>query len=75
MEQQLAAGLGKGQIAEFVENEEIDTGEPIGDAAIAPTLASVSIRWHLNRKQIIALTGMSRSTLDRLERDGKFQSA
>ncbi len=29
-------------------------------------------RWYLNRKQIIKLTGMSRSTLDRLERDGKF---
>ena len=29
-------------------------------------------RWYLNRKQIIELTGMSRSTLDRLERDGKF---
>ena len=28
--------------------------------------------WYLNRKQIIKLTGMSRSTLDRLERDGKF---
>ena len=29
-------------------------------------------RWYLNRKQIIQLTGMSRSTLDRLEREGKF---
>ena len=50
VEQQLAARLGKAQIAEFVENEEIDTGEPIGDAAMAPTLASVSIRDAQNPK-------------------------
>ena len=32
----------------------------------------LKLRWYLNRKQIIQLTGMSRSTLDRLEAEGKF---
>ena len=36
MEQQLAAGLGQGQIAEFVENEEVEPGEAIGDPALPP---------------------------------------
>jgi len=36
VEQQLAAGLGQGQIAEFVENEEVEPGEAIGDAALSP---------------------------------------
>jgi hypothetical protein len=35
MEQKLAAGLGEGQIAEFVEHDEIEAGEMIGDAALA----------------------------------------
>ena len=38
VEQQLAAGLGEGQIAELIENEEIDAGEPVGDAAMAAEL-------------------------------------
>ena len=35
MEQQLPAGLGEGQIAEFVENDEVHAGEIVGDAALA----------------------------------------
>jgi hypothetical protein len=35
MEQQLTAGLGKGQIAEFVENDEVPPGEIFGDASLA----------------------------------------
>ena len=34
---------------------------------------SVSCKpWYLNRKQIIQLTGLSRDTIDRLERHGAF---
>ena len=33
---ELAAGLSKGQIAEFVEDDEVHAGEIIGDAALAP---------------------------------------
>jgi hypothetical protein len=35
MEQELAAGLGEGQIAELVEDDEVEAGEMIGDAALA----------------------------------------
>ena len=35
MEEQLAAGLGEGQIAEFVEHDEVEAGEIIGDAPLA----------------------------------------
>jgi hypothetical protein len=34
MEQQLAANLGEGQIAEFVENDEVHPGQIVGDAAL-----------------------------------------
>jgi hypothetical protein len=36
MEQQLAAGLGEREIAEFVEDDEVHAGEIIGDAALPP---------------------------------------
>jgi hypothetical protein len=36
VEQQLAAGLGERQIAELVENEKVEPGEPIGDTALPP---------------------------------------
>jgi hypothetical protein len=35
MEQELAAGLGEGQIAEFVENDEVETGQIIGEPPLA----------------------------------------
>ena len=35
MEQQLAAGLSEGQIAQFVENDEVHACKIIGDAALA----------------------------------------
>ena len=35
MEQQLSAGLGEGQIAEVVEDDEVEAGEMIGDACPA----------------------------------------
>ena len=35
MEQQLAAGLREGQVAELVEDDEVEAGEVIGDAALA----------------------------------------
>jgi hypothetical protein len=34
MEEQLAAGLSEGEIAEFVEDDEVEAGEMIGDAAL-----------------------------------------
>ena len=34
VEQQLAAGLGERQIAEFVEDDEVHAGQMIGDAAL-----------------------------------------
>ena len=40
MEEELAAGLGEGQIAEFVENDEVHAGEMIGDPAL-PTVAGL----------------------------------
>ncbi len=36
MEEQLPAGLREGQIAEFVENDEVHPGEVIGDASLTP---------------------------------------
>ena len=38
MEEELAAGLGEGQIAEFIEDDEVHAGKVIGE----PTLASVA---------------------------------
>ena len=38
VEQQLAAGLGERQVAELVEDDEVDTGEAVGDAALAANL-------------------------------------
>ena len=35
MEEQLAAGLGERQIAELVQNDEVEPGEMIGDATLA----------------------------------------
>ncbi len=36
MEEQLPAGLREGQIAEFVESDEVHPGEVIGDASLTP---------------------------------------
>ena len=35
MEQQLSAGLGEGQIPAFVEDDEVQAGEIVGDASLA----------------------------------------
>ena len=35
VEQQLAAGLGEWEIAQFVEHDEVEPGEVVGDAALA----------------------------------------
>ena len=40
MEKELAAGLGEGQVAELVENDEVHAGEMIGDPAL-PTAAGL----------------------------------
>ena len=42
MEQQLAAGLSEGQIAEFIENDEVEPGQVIGDTALSAVRVSVS---------------------------------
>ena len=42
MEEQLPAGLGEGEIAEFVEHDEVEPGQVIGDAALAAARVSVS---------------------------------
>ena len=42
MEQQLAAGLGEGQIAEFVEDDEVEAREIIGESPLA-TGAALSL--------------------------------
>src|SRR5271155_2796899 len=34
VEEKLAAGLGEGEIAEFVEDDEVEAGEIVGDAAL-----------------------------------------
>ncbi|GGE86742.1 hypothetical protein GCM10011317_49880 [Niveispirillum cyanobacteriorum] len=36
MEQQLAAGLGERQIAQFIQHDEVEPGEMVGDAALPP---------------------------------------
>jgi len=36
VEQELAAGLGEGQVAELVEDDEVHAGEVVGHAALAP---------------------------------------
>jgi len=35
MEQQLPAGLGEREIAEFVEDDEVEAGQVVGDASLA----------------------------------------
>jgi hypothetical protein len=35
VEEQLAAGLGEGQVAEFVKNDEVEAREMVGEAALA----------------------------------------
>ena len=35
MEEELTAGLGEGQIAEFVDDDEVEAGEIVGDASLA----------------------------------------
>lgn len=35
MEEQLPAGLGEGKIAEFIEDDEVEPGQVIGNAALA----------------------------------------
>jgi len=35
MEQQLPTGLGEGQIAEFVEDDDVEAGEIVGDSSLA----------------------------------------
>ncbi len=35
MEQQLTAGLGEGEIAEFIDDDEVEACEVVGDAALA----------------------------------------
>ena len=35
MEEQLATGLGEGEIAEFIEHDEVEPGQVIGNLALA----------------------------------------
>jgi hypothetical protein len=51
MEKQLAAGLGEGEIAEFVEDDEVEAGQMIGDGACRPARASAS-SW-LTRSTVV----------------------
>ena len=44
MEQELPAGLGEGQVAEFVEDDEVAAYELICGAALRPARSSAS-RW------------------------------
>ena len=39
MEQKLAAGLGERQIAEFVEDDEVETGQVVGNPALSAASA------------------------------------
>jgi len=39
MEEELTAGLGEGQIPEFVEDDEVEAGEIVGDASLASSPA------------------------------------
>ena len=51
MEQQLPAGLGEGQIAEFVEDDEVEAGEIIGETPLAAGATSASSR--LTRSTVV----------------------
>jgi hypothetical protein len=42
VEQELAAGLGEGQIAEFIEDDEVHAGEMIGEPPL-PSVASLGL--------------------------------
>jgi hypothetical protein len=55
MEQQLTAGLGKGQIAEFVENDEVPPGEIFGDASLPRTCERAQNRLDFRRIVHIAM--------------------
>ena len=35
VEQELAAGLGEGQIAQFIEDQKVETGDQVGGSALA----------------------------------------
>ena len=43
VEQELAAGLGEGQIAEFVENDEVEAGQMIGEPPL-PSVAGLGLQ-------------------------------
>jgi hypothetical protein len=42
VEQELAAGLGEGQIAEFIEEDEVHAGEMIGEPPL-PSVGSLGL--------------------------------
>ena len=44
VEQQLPAGLGEGQAAQFVEHHEVETAEQVGGAPLAP-VASLGVEF------------------------------
>jgi hypothetical protein len=47
MEQELAAGLGEGQIAQFIEDEEVEAGDEVRGSSCAPlsALSCVASMW------------------------------
>jgi hypothetical protein len=74
VEQQLATGLAERQIAEFVENEEVEPGEATGDAALPPALAPASSPLTRSTRSMEAATGSGADGRGQWRRqDGSFR--
>lgn len=56
MEQQLAAGLGERQVAEFVEDDEVHPDQMFGDTTLPPGRSSQIVsRIQTGRSKLLAL--------------------
>src|SRR5258708_34868183 len=60
MEQQLAAGLGERQVAEFVEDDEVHPGQMLGDTTL-PSIAGLDLRAVDVAGQVVDAAAGSRS--------------
>ena len=67
MEQQLSAGLGEGQIAEFVEDDEVEARQIIGEPALAAssTFSLESVDKIDRGEEATARTGADTTSCDR----------
>lgn len=57
MEQELAAGLGERQIAEFVQDQEVEAGDQICRATLQSATGSQASRWYAQTANAMILRG------------------